>query len=159
MTTVRLHRTQLPFLRSILGLQLSMADLAEISPHLAKTLWRLQALAKQRQAILQSGGKPAEIELAIAALALDGCAVVDLGLDFTLPGQPEVELVPNGAHISVTIDNVSQYVQRVLEVSLLEGVRGQINAFCKVSDLTRALACRTGQPGLMVGTSLCPGLF
>jgi len=120
-----------PFLRSILALDLGMADLAQINPQLAKSLTRLQALASRRQAILATGGKPAEVEAAIAALTLDGCPIVDLGLDFTLPGQPEVELLPGGADQSVTIDNLGEYVQRVLEVYLHEGVRAQIGAFCK----------------------------
>mmetsp|Transcript_60146 Transcript_60146/g.106484 ORF Transcript_60146/g.106484 Transcript_60146/m.106484 type:complete len:385 (-) Transcript_60146:521-1675(-) len=120
-----------PFLRSILGLELGMADLAEINPHLAKTLTRLQALATRRQAVISAGGKPAELESAIAALTLDGCAVSELGLDFTLPGQPEVELLPQGAEKTVTIDNLGLYVKRVLEVSLLEGVRAQVASFCK----------------------------
>jgi len=120
-----------PLLRSILGLELGMADLAEINPQLAKTLARLQALAARRAAIVKAGGKPAEQEAAIAALTLDGCAVVDLGLDFTLPGQPEIELSPEGAERAVTIDNLGEYVQRVLEVYLHEGVAAQVAAFCK----------------------------
>lgn len=120
-----------PFLRSILGLELGMPDLEEINPQLAKTLSRLQALASRRQALVRAGGKPAELEAAIAGLTLDGCAVSDLGIDFTLPGQPEVELSSNGSERSVSIDNLGEYVQRVLEVYLHEGVKTQICAFCK----------------------------
>jgi len=55
--------------------------------------------------------------------------VGDLGLDFTLPGQPEVELVADGAAKDVTLDNVGEYVQRVLEVYLADGVKAQVAAF------------------------------
>jgi len=120
----------LPFLRYILGLELGMTDLAEINPQLAKSLIKLQRLAECRSAILSAGGKAADIESAIAALTMDGCPVSDLGLDFTLPGQPEVELLPSGADRTVTIDNVGEYVQRVLSVYLLEGVRAQLDGFC-----------------------------
>ena len=45
------------------------------------------------------------------------------------PGQPEVELCENGAGVDVTLDNVGEYVQRVLDVFLAEGVRAQVAAF------------------------------
>ncbi|KAL3926392.1 MAG: hypothetical protein SGPRY_003317 [Prymnesium sp.] len=121
-----------PFLRSILGLHLGISDLAEINPQLAKTLTRLQALVRRRQSLIRAGEKPSDLQSAVSALTLDGCAIIDLSLDFTLPGQPEVELTPQGADRAVTIDNLGEYVQRVLEVFLLEGVRAQIAAFKKV---------------------------
>ena len=66
---------------------------------------------------------------ALAGLTLDGCQVSDLGLDFTLPGQPEVELCEDGANVDVTLENAGEYVQRVLDVMLCEGVRAQVKAF------------------------------
>jgi len=121
----------LPFLRFILGLELGMADLADINPQLAKSLTRLRDLAERHAAVLAGGGKPAEVEAAVAALTLDGAQISDLALDFTLPGGPEVELVPGGAERPVGIANLGEYVQRVLEVYLVEGVRAQLEAFCK----------------------------
>jgi len=100
-----------------------------VHPQLGLTLRKLQGLAHKRTAILRAGGKPAEVASSLAALTLDGADVADLGLDFTLPGQPEVALVPDGASKDVTLDNVGEYVQRVLDVFLAEGVRAQVAAF------------------------------
>ena len=115
------------FYRQLLGAQLSLHDLAEVNPSLAGTLKRLQNLAHSRAALLKAGKKPGDA--AFASLTLDGADVADLGLDFTLPGQPEVELSPGGASRDVTLDNVGEYVQRVLDVSLAEGVKAQVGAF------------------------------
>ena len=117
------------FLRQLLGKQLSIDDLGDVNPQLAATLRRLQTLAHKRSAILRAGGRAADVSSALAALTLDGCQVGDLGLDFTLPGQPEVELCDGGASVDVTLDNVGEYVQRVLDVLLCEGVRAQVQAF------------------------------
>ena len=39
-------------------------------------------------------------------LTMDGCPVEDLGLDFTLPGYPNIELRKGGKDINVTVDNL-----------------------------------------------------
>jgi len=115
------------FYRQLLGAQLSLRDLAEVHPTLATTLRKLQKLVHGRAALIKAGKKPGDA--AFASLTLDGADVADLGLDFTLPGQPEVELSPGGASRDVTLDNVGEYVQRVIDVSLAEGVRAQVAAF------------------------------
>lgn len=117
------------FYRQLLGHELTISDLEEVHPQLGHTLRRLQRLAHKRSAIMRAGGKPNDVHAALSALTLDGADVADLGLDFTLPGQPEVELVPDGASIDVTLENVGEYVQRVLDVFLAEGVRAQAAAF------------------------------
>jgi E3 ubiquitin-protein ligase TRIP12 len=54
---------------------------------------------------------PAQRQAAIQALNLDGCPVVDLGLDFTLPGSSTVELRKGGKDQPVTISNLEQYLK------------------------------------------------
>lgn len=44
------------------------------------------------------------------AVTVDGCPVVDLGLDFTLPGAPHLELRKGGRDVAVTAHNVDQCV-------------------------------------------------
>jgi len=131
------------FYRQLLGHELGLADLQEINPQLATTLKRLQALALKRTAILRAGGKPAEVSAALAGLTLDGASVDDLGLDFTLPGQADIELCADGAARDVTLENCGEYVQRVLDVTLAEGVRAQVSAFrsgfSSVFDIERLL--------------------
>ena len=67
----------------------------------------------------------------MAALTLQGCPVAELGLDFTLPGEPSVELCERGAKRDVGIDDLEEYVQAVLDLALRDGVRAQIDAFRK----------------------------
>lgn len=47
----------------------------------------------------------------ISKITLDSCPIEDLGLNFTLPGHPSIELRKNGQNIDVTIDNLENYIQ------------------------------------------------
>lgn len=49
------------------------------------------------------------IYLQVEALTMDGCQIEDLGLDFTLPGHPQVELRKGGKDIPVTVHNLEEY--------------------------------------------------
>lgn len=71
---------------------------------------------------------PAEKQLRLQSLTMDGCPVEDLGLDFTLPGYPNIELTKGGKDMSVTLDNLSQYVKLVSHWLLVEGVSAQMEA-------------------------------
>lgn len=62
-------------------------------------------------------------------IEIRGAGVNDLGLDFTLPGYPAIELIPNGANIPVTIDNIGTYVEKVIDFTLGSGVQRQVDAF------------------------------
>jgi E3 ubiquitin-protein ligase TRIP12 len=42
---------------------------------------------------------------------MNGCSVEDLGLDFTLPGFPNIELKKGGKDIPVTIYNLEEYLR------------------------------------------------
>jgi len=57
--------------------------------------------------------------------------VDDLCLDFTLPGHAGWELKANGSNISVNISNLEEYVNLVLQIFLVDGVRAQFQAFSK----------------------------
>jgi len=115
------------FYRQLLGAPLSLDDLADVDPALATQMRKLQRLAHKRAVLLRAGAKPTDA--AVRALTLDGADVADLGLDFTLPGTPEVELCADGANREVCLDNLSEYVQRVLDVALHEAVHAQVRAF------------------------------
>ena len=56
-------------------------------------------------------------------------SIDDIGLDFTLPGYPSIELVPNGSDIPVTLDNVGDYIDKVFDLTLGSGVQRQVEAF------------------------------
>lgn len=64
----------------------------------------------------------------IESLDLDGCPIADLGLDFILPGHPNIELRRGGRDIPVTIHNLHQYIALVTHWFLNEGVSRQFEA-------------------------------
>ena len=76
-----------------------------------------------------------ERQLKIRNLTMDGCPVEDLGLDFTLPGYPNIELRKGGKDRGVTLDNLGQYVRLVSHWLLVEGVSCQMKVgACIVSS-------------------------
>jgi len=52
-----------------------------------------------------------------------------LCLSFTLPGHSEIELKPGGGGVNLTSANRDQFLARAAEVSLVEAVAPQVNAF------------------------------
>lgn len=62
-------------------------------------------------------------------IIVNGARVEDLSLDFTLPGYPHIELLPSGSSINVTIDNVGDYIDKVVDFTLCAGVQKQVEAF------------------------------
>lgn len=51
------------------------------------------------------------MRLAIDSLAMDGCSIEDLDLDFVLPGYPNIELKKGGKDIALTLDNLEEYLK------------------------------------------------
>lgn len=51
-----------------------------------------------------------------------------MGLDFTLPGFPSIELKKGGKDIAVTLENIDQYVRLLCHWTLYEGVSKQLEA-------------------------------
>lgn len=64
------------------------------------------------------------------AIKIDNASVSDLLLDFTLPGY-EIPLKDGGADVPLTIHNVGEYVQLVIEWTLQRGVEAQVVEFKK----------------------------
>ena len=62
-------------------------------------------------------------------ISFDATRVEDLEIYFTLPGFDGIELIPRGADTKVTIHNVGDYVDRVIDMTLGSGVRRQVEAF------------------------------
>jgi len=64
-----------------------------------------------------------------ADLSFKNVKLEDLCLDFTLPGNPEYELVPGGSEKLVTLDSLDEYVSLVVDATLKSGIAKQIEAF------------------------------
>ena len=108
----------------------SIGLLRTIDQDLANSLSQLQQIVNAKAKIELDSSMTSEHKAhAINGLDIRGAKMEDLALDFTLPGYPEIELIPNGSNISVTLDNIQQYIDRVLDLTLGSGVRPQIEAF------------------------------
>ncbi|KAJ6027994.1 hypothetical protein N7540_003570 [Penicillium herquei] len=108
----------------------SLGTVKAVDEDLARSLVMLNQFVKAKNAILEDRTLSSkEKTKAIQNVVVDGVRVEDLSLDFTLPGYPSIELIPDGSEIFVTIDNVDQYVERVIDMTLGGGVRRQVEAF------------------------------
>jgi len=114
----------LPFCSVLCGDTITNSDLYLIDPSLHASLGRFQKLVAERDSLIRDG----QMEQ-VEKLGIDGCRIEDLTLYFTMPGYPEIELVPEGGEQQVTIHNLDSYVERVYEMALGEGVKAQFDAF------------------------------
>ena len=55
-------------------------------------------------------------------------------IDFTLPGHPDVELIPGGRTTMVSRDNVGEYITLACRVLLVDGVRAPVEALLVAFD-------------------------
>ncbi|KAG9246910.1 E3 ubiquitin-protein ligase UPL3 [Calycina marina] len=107
----------------------SLGAVKTVDPQLAKSLKLIKKFVVAKKAIDENGSLTAAQKVAEAeALTIEGSRIDDLGLDFTLPGY-SIDLLPNGSHIGVTIDNVQLYLEKVIGMTLGSGVQTQIDAF------------------------------
>nr|XP_031864296.1 uncharacterized protein CI109_000209 [Kwoniella shandongensis]KAA5531368.1 hypothetical protein CI109_000209 [Kwoniella shandongensis] len=118
------------FLKLILGqpIRKSISTLRAVDPTLARSLERMQAYLYARKEIEALKLPPSSRRNKLAGLTIGGAKLVDLSLDFTLPGY-NMELKPGGAHIEVDDSNLEEYLERVLDMTLGSGVTAQVKAF------------------------------
>jgi E3 ubiquitin-protein ligase TRIP12 len=108
----------------------SLGAVATVDEGLSKSLKMLRKYASAKQRIDEDERlTPAQKAAKIDQIRINDARIEDLGLDFTLPGYPEVELQPHGSSTNVTIDNVGAYVKKVIDFTLGTGVQKQIDAF------------------------------
>ena len=108
----------------------SLGAVNAVDNDLAKSLKLVKHFANAKREIDENGNLTAAEKVNAAyKIEIHGVRVEDLGLDFTLPGYPSVELINNGSNVSVTIDNVGLYVEKVIDSTLGNGVQRQVDAF------------------------------
>lgn len=108
----------------------SLGTVKAVDHDLANSLLLLKRFANDKKAIESDTSlSTTEKSRALQNAEIDGANVEDLGLDFTLPGYPNIELINNGSNVSVTMENVDVYVDRVVDMTLGSGVRRQVEAF------------------------------
>lgn len=108
----------------------SLGAVASVDKDLANSLKHLMQCVKAKREIEEDAQlTTAQKTKAIQGIRIKDAAVEDLGLDFTLPGYPSIELQPNGSNTDVTIDNVELYINKVVDFTLQNGVKKQVKAF------------------------------
>lgn len=107
----------------------SLGSVKNVDKNLYKSLLLLRKFEAEKEKIEKAGYSTAEKLRRLCNVEIDGVAVDDLALDFTLPGYPDFELIPGGADINVTIFNVGEYIDKVIDATLGSGVKKQTEAF------------------------------
>ncbi|XP_048362455.1 E3 ubiquitin-protein ligase TRIP12 isoform X3 [Sphaerodactylus townsendi] len=122
----------LPFYKWMLRQETSLTshDLFNIDPVVARSVYHLEEIVRQKRRLEQDKSQTKEnLQYALETLTMNGCSVEDLGLDFTLPGFPNIELKKGGKDIPVTIHNLEEYLRLVIFWALNEGVSRQFDSF------------------------------
>ncbi|OAT05713.1 E3 ubiquitin-protein ligase TRIP12 [Blastomyces gilchristii SLH14081] len=108
----------------------TIATVKAVDPELANSLTLVKRFVTAQASINADDSLSAEEKArALDELTVDGVRVEDLGLDFTLPGHPSIQMIPHGSSIAVTMDNVGSYVSKVIDMTLGSGVQAQLDAF------------------------------
>ncbi|KAI1424053.1 HECT-domain-containing protein [Xylaria sp. FL1777] len=112
------------------GVKPSLGAVKIVDPGLANSLKHIKKFVSAKKAIVEDPNRtPAQKVADSEHIVVDGTMLEDLALDFTLPGFPEIELIPRGSHVQVTIDNVESYLDKVIDMTLGRGVKRQVDAF------------------------------
>lgn len=108
----------------------SLGAVAVVDQDLARSLKMLKKYAKAKLRI-EEDERLSEMEKQrkIDEIRVNDARVEDLGLDFTLPGYPHIELLPGGSSKNVTLNNINQYIRLVIDYTLGAGVQRQVDAF------------------------------
>jgi len=96
-----------------------LLDLLDLEPSQAKPMLKMMALAYHRFS-------PHMFPLPSVLQSIDGARIEDLSFDWSVPGCPEIELVPGGSELSVTDANVHLWLWMVARQILCEGVLIQL---------------------------------
>jgi len=120
------------FLFSIYPIQKYMKH---VDSTIYKSLLDLQYYANAKQDILNNTTLSVqEQEDLISKITFKNARLEDLCLDFTLPGYPFIELIPQGKDMIVTMDRIEEYIHKVVDMTVGIGIERQVNEFRKGFD-------------------------
>ncbi|OZJ07024.1 hypothetical protein BZG36_00227 [Bifiguratus adelaidae] len=120
------------FVRELLGemCTVNVRLVAEVDRNLGKSLAVLDAfVTRKRQIYADKSLSTQQQKQRVSDLRINDASVDDMCLDFTLPGYPDIELRPAGAEVPVTIYNLEEYIDAVVDMTCGSGVQHQISAF------------------------------
>ncbi|ANB15244.1 putative ubiquitin-protein ligase UFD4 [Sugiyamaella lignohabitans] len=109
--------------RSNSGLKPSISMVSAVDKQLGNSLLMIERAARKQRQEKDTVSTEQEAEESIQVL------IEDLALDFTLPGYPDINLIEDGSHIPVTIDNVNEYLDLVVDMTIGSGISKQIEQF------------------------------
>jgi E3 ubiquitin-protein ligase HECTD1 len=137
-----------PLYKALCCVPLLASDLADIDPDKARHLSHLHKVAVQKRAA-EGIDDPQRRMAALAAL--EDVEVYSLTMEYapssTMHGFKAFELMPDGANIPVTNDNVHEYVKLMYRFILDEGVRAQIGAIREgISEVLPSSQLKTFTP-------------
>lgn len=108
----------------------SLGAIKSVDPVVARSLMTIKKFALAKKEIDEDPSRtPAQKVTDTENITVDKIKIDDLYLDFTLPGYPDIELVPNGTSVRLSIENVDLYLEKVIDLTLGSGVRRQVDAF------------------------------
>jgi len=118
------------FLKWMLNRALTFDDLKDFDPDFGNSMEKIAQICRQAHVIELDGSlSQDEKNKRIEGLKLGECPISDLNLDFTMPGRPQWELKANGRDTDVTINNLEEYLNLIVQQYLLKGVSAQLDAF------------------------------
>jgi len=95
---------------------------------IARSIRQLVSVVSQKKG-MERKASPTDLAAALESLTLDGCQIDNLGLDFTLPGHPSIDLKKGGRDIAVTIHNLEEYIKLVYYWMLIGGIQRQMESW------------------------------
>uniref|UniRef100_A0A1A9V2A8 E3 ubiquitin-protein ligase n=1 Tax=Glossina austeni TaxID=7395 RepID=A0A1A9V2A8_GLOAU len=145
---------------------LSYENLAEIDPIRYEFIKELQDLLSRKQALetdMNISNENRQVAIDDLKLQIKNGAEVkleDLALTFiylpssSIYGYEYAELIPNGVNIDVTIDNLEEYCEALINFSLQDGLAKQLDAFhrgfCEVFPLKKLAAFSPTEARMMI---------
>lgn len=105
------------------GQSLVPDDIYFIDPELHSRLCKFSAIAVAHAQALEMSDA-----FDPSSLLFNDCPVDELGLTMTVPGYDDLEMVPAGSGINVTLDNLLEYVSAVRRWTLHTGVSSQLES-------------------------------
>eukprot|EP00049_Salpingoeca_infusionum_P012606 m.231701 g.231701 ORF g.231701 m.231701 type:complete len:1644 (+) comp15223_c0_seq1:314-5245(+) len=113
----------------------SLDRLKDIDPELWKQMTELQAVATMATNIKADDAlSDEERAKKLGEVRLNDCAIEDLCLEFSLPGYPDVALAGMDPSTPVTLDNLQQFIDGVVDVTLNSGIEDSIEALLEGFD-------------------------
>ena len=100
--------------------EVSIEKISEIDPNLAASLNHLKLYLEEFKHL------PKEQHYNVK---ISDATISDLMLTFVLPGYENIKLLPNGDEISVTSENISQYIDLIVDYTIYNGISDPIKSF------------------------------